>query len=177
MEKILAESLLEISRKTLEDCGIRHIIFLISPRRVYIETPGIFEVQELMKFSAYGRLVSRATRILDDINRTFLHGIPDIPCPGSWVRIIQAGIYKSNLALVVFTPSEGGIVSVAVVPRFDIPQTSPEQEKGGDKSGTILIHLLIILPSLSHLTSLRLRKATRCEADVTRGLEERPPCI
>lgn len=133
MEKILAESLLEITRKTHEDCGIKthHIPYL--PRRVFIEAPGIVEIQEFMQFSAYGRLVSRATRILDDINRNFLHSasIPDVPCPGSWVRIIQAGIYKGDVALVLFTPSEGDIVSIAVVPRYNISQN---KKRKGNRS-------------------------------------------
>ena len=102
METVLAESLLEISRKTHEDLGIKtyHIPFL--PRRIYIEAPGILEIQQLMKFSAYSHLVSRATRIPDDINRSFLHSTnaPDVPCDGSWVRIIQPGIYKGDLAVV-----------------------------------------------------------------------------
>jgi ribosomal protein L24 len=132
MEKILAESLLEISRKTHEDCGIMTYHVPHHPRRIYIETPGILEIQEFMKFSAYGHLVTHATRILDDINRDFLHGtsIPDVPCPGSWVRIIPAGIYKGDLALVVFRPKEGDVVSITVVPRFDISQSKKRKGSG-----------------------------------------------
>lgn len=132
MEKIIAERLLEISQKTHEDCEIKtyHVPYL--PRRIYIEAPGIVEIQELMKFSAYGYLVSRAARILDDIDRNFLHStsVPDVPCPGSWVRIIQAGIYKGDLALVLFTPSEGDIVPIVVVPRFDISQNKKRKSTG-----------------------------------------------
>ena len=132
MEAVLAESLFEISRKTHENLGIKtyHIPFL--PRRIYIEAPGIFEIQQLMKFSAYGHFVSRATRILDDINRNFLHStsFPDVPCPGSWVRIIPAGIYKGDLALVVFTPREGDVVSIAVVPRFNVSQNKKRKASG-----------------------------------------------
>ena len=43
MEKILAEGLLEISRKTHEDCGIMTYHFSYLPHRVYIEAPGIVE--------------------------------------------------------------------------------------------------------------------------------------
>jgi hypothetical protein len=124
METVLAESLLDISMKTQEDLGIKtyHIPFL--PRRIYIEAPGIAEIQHLMKFSAYSHLVSRATRILDDINRDFLHSTsaPDVPCTGSWVRIVQPGIYKGDLALVLCPPSEdpSDIVTLAVVPRFNV---------------------------------------------------------
>lgn len=132
MEKFIAERLLEISQKTHEDCGIRtyHVPYL--PRRIYIEAPGILEIQEIMKFSVYGHLVSRAARILDDIDRDFLHGasVPDVPLPGSWVRIIQAGIYKGDLALVVLTPDQGDIVSIAVVPRFDISRNKKRKSSG-----------------------------------------------
>src|SRR5882762_5226840 len=132
MEKTLAESLEEISRETLEDCGIKtyHVPYL--PRRIYLETPGIVEIQELMKFSAYGRLVSRATRIFDGINRDFLHGssIPHVPSPGSWVRIIQPGIYKADLGLVLFTPCEGDIVTITVVPRFNVSQNKKRKGSG-----------------------------------------------
>ena len=121
MEKILAEHLLEISQKIHADCKIKtyHIPYL--PCHVYIEAPRIAEIQELMKFSAYGHLVSCATCISDDINCNFLHGtsISDVPCPGSWVRIIQAGIYKGDLALVLSMPSKGDIVTITVVPHFN----------------------------------------------------------
>jgi ribosomal protein L24 len=132
MEKILAESLLEISRKTHEECGIKTYHVPYHPRRIYIESPGILEIQQFMKFSAYGSLVSRATRIFDDINRDFLHGtsIPDVPCPGSWVRIIPAGIYKGDLALVVITPSEGDVVNIVVVPRLDVSQNKKRKYNG-----------------------------------------------
>ena len=132
MEKILGDRLLEISQKTHEDCGIKtyHIPYL--PRRIYIEAPGIVEIQEFMKFSTYGYLVSRATRILDDIDRKFLHSssVPDVPCPGSWVRIVQAGIYMGDLALVLYMPSEGDIVSIVVVPRFNISQNKKRKGSG-----------------------------------------------
>jgi ribosomal protein L24 len=122
MEKTLAESLLEISRKTHEDRGIKIYHVPYHPRRIYIEAPGIIEIQEFMKFSAYSHLVSRVTRIFDDTNREFLHGtkIPDVPSPGSWVRIVSAGIYKGDLGLVVSSPREGDVVLITVVPRFDV---------------------------------------------------------
>jgi hypothetical protein len=75
METILAESLLKISQKMHEDCGLKtyHVPYL--PRRIYIEAPGIVDIQKFMKFSAYGHLGSRATRVLDDIDRSSLHWI------------------------------------------------------------------------------------------------------
>ena len=84
MESTLAETLFDISPKTHEDCAIKtyHIPYL--PRRIYIEARGIVKIQELMKFSAYGHLVSHATCILDDMNNIFLHSTstPDVPCMG-----------------------------------------------------------------------------------------------
>ena len=116
-----------------KDCGIKtyHIPYL--PRRIYVEASGIAQIQEVMKFSVYNHLVSRATRILDDINRNFLHSanVPDVPRPGSWVRVVQAGIYKGDLALVLFAPSEGDIVSIGVVPRFDV---SGNRKRKGSES-------------------------------------------
>ena len=120
METVLAESLLEISRKTHEDLGIKtyHIPFL--PRCIYIEAPGIAEIQQLLKFSAYSHLVFRATRIPDDINRNFLHSTsaPDVPCAGTWVRIIQPGLYRGDLAVVISNRGSSDIVRIAIVPRF-----------------------------------------------------------
>ena len=140
METILAESLLEISRKIYEDSGIKtyHIPFL--PRRIYIEAPGIDEIQQCMKFSAYGYLVSRATRILDDIHRNFLHGTsaPDVPCAGSWVRIIQPGIYNGDLALVSSSSSEGSsdVVTIIVIPRLTL---SKNKKRRGNRSAPALL--------------------------------------
>ena len=120
METVLAESLSEISQKIHGYSGIKiyHIFFF--PRHLYIEAPGIAEIQEFMKFSAYGHLVSCATCILDDIDHNFLHSshVPDVPCTGSWVQIIQPGIYKGDLAVVFFTPSTGDIVTITVIPHF-----------------------------------------------------------
>lgn len=131
IEKILAVSLLEIS-KTRGDCEIQTFHNPCFPRRIYIKAPGILEIQELMKFSAYGPLVSRATRIIDDIDLNLLLGTnaPDVPCPGSWVRIRQACIYKGDLALVLFTPSEGDIVTIVVVPRFSVSQSKKRKSNG-----------------------------------------------
>ena len=54
---------------------------------MYIEAPGIAEIQEFIKFFTYGHLVSHATRILNDIDHNFLHSahVPDLPCTRSWV--------------------------------------------------------------------------------------------
>jgi hypothetical protein len=73
-----------------------------------------------MKVSTYHHLVSHITHILDDLDCHFLHStsVPNIPCTGSWVQIIQPGIYKGNLAVVFATPSTGDIVMISVVPHF-----------------------------------------------------------
>jgi ribosomal protein L24 len=135
METILAGSL---SQKAHVDSTITiyHIPFL--PRRIYIEAPGIAEIQELMKYSAYRHLGSRASRVLDDLDRSFLHStsVPDVPCAGSWVRIIQPGIYKGDLALVFSTPSTGDIVTIAVVPRL---QNKKRKDKGSGRVGSALV--------------------------------------
>ena len=130
IEKIFAESLLEIS-KTHGDCEIQTFHNPRFPRRIYIKAPGIVEIQELMKFSAYGRLVSRATRIMDDINfNPMLASVPDVPCPGSWVRIRLTCIYKGDLALVLFPPGEGDVVTIVVVPRFSVSQSKKRKGNG-----------------------------------------------
>ena len=138
MEAILAGSLSEISLKMHGDSGIStyHIPYL--PRRIYIEAPGIAEIQALMKFSAYGHLVSRASRVLDDLDRNFLHStrVPDVPCIGSWVRIIQPGLYKGDLGLVFSTPSTGDIVVIAVIPRF---RTKKRKGKGNARPASALL--------------------------------------
>jgi ribosomal protein L24 len=138
MESILAGSLLEISQKTHGDSGIKtyHIPYL--PRRIYIEAPGVAEIQDIMKCSAYGHLTSRASRVLDDIDRGFLHGTraPDIPSVGSWVRILQPGIYKGDLAVVFAKSGEGDIVTIAVVPRF---RNKKRKGKGNARPASALL--------------------------------------
>jgi ribosomal protein L24 len=131
METALAESLLEISQKMHEDTRIKtyHVHYL--PHRIYIEAPRFLKIQDLMKFSVYGHLVSRAACILDDINRKFLHSTsaPDVPCSGSWVRIIQPGIYRGDLAVVLLTPSEPlDIVLIAVIPRFSVSKNKKRKK-------------------------------------------------
>ena len=142
MEKSLAESLQDISRQTHDDCGILTHFVSYLPRRIYIEAPGIVEIQKIMKFSAYGHLISRATRILDDSNRNFLHSssLPDLPCPGTWVRVIQPGIYKGDLAVVVLTPREGpsDIVTIAIVPRFT--DAKNKRRRGGNRPAPALLN-------------------------------------
>ena len=139
METILAASLLEITQKTHGHSGIKTYHVPSLPRRIYIEAPGIAEIQELMKFSAYGHLVSRATRVLDDIDRNFLHSTstPNVPCTGSWVRITQPGIYKGDLALVYATPSTGDIVRVVVVPRLTV--SGNKKRKGNARPAPALL--------------------------------------
>jgi transcription antitermination factor NusG len=132
LEKILAVSLSQISTRHQEDYEIQTFHHPCFPRRIYIKAPGILEIQKLMKFSAYGSLASRATRIMDDIDLNLLLGtnVSDVPCPGSWVRIKQACIYKGDLALVLYTPSEGDIVTIAVVPRFSVSQSKKRKGNG-----------------------------------------------
>jgi ribosomal protein L24 len=137
MEKMLAGSLSELSHKMYGESGVKtyHVSYL--PRRIYLEAPGIAEIQALMRFSAYGPLVSRASRVWDDIDRGFLHGtIPDVPSVGSWVRILQPGIYRGDLGVVFWKPSTGDIVTIAVVPRF---RNKRRHGKGNAKPASALL--------------------------------------
>jgi ribosomal protein L24 len=139
MEKCLADSLQDISRQTHDDYGIStHYVPSLS-RRIYIEAPGIVEIQEIMKFSTYGHLISRATRISDDDSRNFLHSssIPDLPCPGTWVRIIQPGIYKGDLAVVLLSREGSDIVMIAIVPRFN--DSKNKKRRGGNRPAPALL--------------------------------------
>ena len=138
IETVLAESLSEISQKIHGYSGIKryHIPFL--PCHLYIEAPGIAEIQEFMKFSAYGHLMSCAACILVDIDCNFLHSahVPDVPCTRSWVQIIQPGVYKGDLAVVFFMPSTGDIVMITVVPHF---QDKKRKGKGNARPAPALL--------------------------------------
>ena len=167
METILTESLSEILQKTLGYAGINiyHIPFL--PRRLYIEAPGIAKIQEFMKFSAHGHLVSCTAHVLDDLDHNFLHSahIPNVPCTGSWVRIIQPGIYKGDLAVVFLMPSMGDIVMIAIVPCF---QNKKRKGKGNARPAQALLDPKVVakFPSNKHnIHYIRSRKFT------TNGLE------
>ena len=85
VEKILAKCLLEILQKMHEDSGIKtyHISHLLC--RIYIEAPGITEIQELMKFSGYSHLVSWATCISDNIYHIFFAQYQHSQCSLPWV--------------------------------------------------------------------------------------------
>ena len=82
--------------------------------------------------------MSRTTHVLDDLDCDFLHSahIPDVPCTGSWVQIIQPGIYKGDLAVVSLTPSTGDIVMIAVVPHF---RNKKRKSKGNARPAQALL--------------------------------------
>ena len=136
LETVIAASLHDFSQKTHSDIQTYHVPYL--PRRVYISAPGIAEIQELLKFSAYGHLVSRASRVLEDVDLGFLHGtrVPEVPSVGSWVRILQPGIYQGDLAVVFSKPSTGDIVTIAVVPRLHIKK---RKGKGNARPASALL--------------------------------------
>jgi hypothetical protein len=113
-----------------------HIPFL--PHRLYIEAPEIAEIQEFMIFFAYCHLVSHTTHVLDDLDCHFLHNtsIPNVPCTGSWVQIIQPGIYKGDLAVIFATPSTGDVVMITVVSHF---QNKKRKGKGNARPAPTLL--------------------------------------
>jgi len=136
LERLIARSLDELSQKTHSDIQIYHVSYL--PRRVYCRAPGIADIRELCKFSAYGHLVSRASRVLEDIDLDFLYGtrVPDVPSVGSWVRILQPGTYQQDLGVVFSKPRTGDIVTIAVVPRL---QYKKRKGKGNARPASALI--------------------------------------
>ena len=156
IEKILVDQLLEISQKTHEDCKIKTYHIPGLSHCIYIEAFGIVKIQQFMKFSVYGHLVSHTTCILDDVNCNFLHGtsLPTVPCHRSWVQIIQADIYKGDLALVLFLPSKGDIVTIAVVPYFNISK----KRKGNARVAPALLDPKFVakfLPNEDKIYSIR----------------------
>jgi ribosomal protein L24 len=144
LETVIAGSLNAFSRQRDSDIQTYHVPYL--PRRVYIRAPGIAEIQELLKFSAYGQLVSRASRVLEDLDLDFLHGtkVPDVPCVGSWVRILQPGIYRGDLAVVFSKPSAGDIVTIAVVPRL---RNKKRKGKGNARPPSALLDPIFLAKS------------------------------
>ena len=85
MENILTESLLEILQKMHKDCEINTYYVPYLPHRIYIEAPGIVEIQEFMRCSTDGHIVSRAMCILDDINCDFFAQHQRSRCSLPWV--------------------------------------------------------------------------------------------
>jgi hypothetical protein len=147
MEKVLADHLQDISGQMHDNCRILTHYVPYLPCRIYIEAPGIVKIQEIMKFSTYGHLlISRTTRILDDNNRKFLHSnsIPELPCRRTWVRIIQPGIYKGDLAIILLAPREGpsDIVTIAIVPRFT--NSKNKKRRGSNRPAPALLDLQLM---------------------------------
>lgn len=102
------------------------------PRRLYVEGPSLGEVQRLMTYSQL-TYHGRGIRVIDNVDRKWLQGdiIPLILPPATWVKITDRGLYKNDLALVVESPSQGDVVTLAVVPRFS--QNSKKRKRRGTK--------------------------------------------
>lgn len=102
------------------------------PRRLYVEGPSLGEVQRLMTYSQL-TYHGRGIRVIDNVDRKWLQGdiIPLILPPATWVKITDRGLYKNDLALVVESPSQGDVVTLAVVPRFS--QNSKKTKRRGTK--------------------------------------------
>jgi hypothetical protein len=138
METTFIKSLSKILQNIHGYSGIKthHIPLLI--HCLHIEAPEIVEIQEFIKFFAYRHLMSHITCVLDDLDHHFLHStsIPDVPCTGLWVQIIQPGIYKGDLAVVFATPSTGDIVMISVVSCF---QNKKRKGKGNARPAPALL--------------------------------------
>jgi hypothetical protein len=131
MEKILAESFLEISQNSHEDCGIKtyHIPYL--PRRIYIEAPGIVRDSRVHEvFGLWSPSVSCHTHIGRHQSQFFAQrsrrSLPWVMGPNhtGWAST------RATLPLFFLRPSEGDVVSIAVVPRFKISQNKKRKGKG-----------------------------------------------
>lgn len=88
------------------------------PRRLYVEAASLREVQRLMTYSQ-STYHGRGIRVIDDVDRKWLQGdnLSSFP-PATWIKITDRGLYQNDLALVVESPREGDVVTLAVVPRF-----------------------------------------------------------
>ena len=99
--------------------GIRVHHFPQFPHRLYIEGPSWQEVRRLMTYSQ-STYHGRGICLIDDVDREWLQGNnPPFSFPrATWVRITNSGLYQNDLALVVESPKQGDLVTLAVVPRF-----------------------------------------------------------
>ena len=71
MERLLATSLAEVAKnRDLDPFQIHHVPYFA--HRLYIEAPGIHEIQEVLKFSTCSHLAFRGVRVFDDTKRSWL---------------------------------------------------------------------------------------------------------
>lgn len=100
---------------------------------------GIRDLQHMMRFSAYNHLTSRAVRIPDEEDRSFLrdetHANGYHLPPGAWVRIKLRGLYHKDLGLVVSNDA-GDLITIAVIPRFTFATNG--KRKSGRASPALL---------------------------------------
>ena len=107
------------------------------PRRLYVEGPSLHEVQHLMKYSQ-STYHGRGIRLIDDMDREWLRGDNQLSLPlATWVRITDRGLYQNDLALVVESPRQGDLITLAVVPRFD--QNEKKRRRKGTRPSPVLL--------------------------------------
>ena len=59
--------------------------------------------------------------IIDNVDHKWLQGdniLSTLPC-GTWVKITNSGLYKNDLVLVVESPRQGDVMTLAVIPCFN----------------------------------------------------------
>ena len=101
------------------------------PHQLYVEGPSLRLVQRLITYSQ-STYHGRGICVIDDVDCKWLQGDNislSLPC-ATWVKITERGLYSNDLALVVESPSQGDIVTLAVVPRFS------QNEKKRKRKGT-----------------------------------------
>jgi ribosomal protein L24 len=106
------------------------------PRRLYVEAPSLREVQHLMTYSQSTHH-GCGIRLIDDVDREWLQSDSRSLSlrRATWVKITDRGLYQNDLALVVESPRQGDVVTLAVVPRF----TRNKRKRKGTRPSPVLL--------------------------------------
>ena len=133
--------------------GIRVHYLPQFPRRLYVEAPSLREVQHLMTYSQSTHH-GCGIRLIDDVDREWLQSDSQslsLRRP-TWVKITDRGLYQNDLALVVESPRQGDVVTLAVVPRF----TRNKRKRKGTSPSPVLLdtETLAQLPFKENFTDL-----------------------
>ena len=106
--------------------------------RLYVEGPSLREVQHLMTYfpSTYH---GRGIRLIDDVDREWLQsGSRSLSLTHTtWVKITDRGLYQNDLALVVESPRQGDVVTLAVVPLFG--KNERKRKRKGTRPNPVLL--------------------------------------
>ena len=108
------------------------------PCQLCIEGPNLYKVQHLH---------SHGICIIDNVNCKWLLGENIslfFPC-ATWVQITGCSLYQNDLALVVESPRQGDIITLAVVPCFN--QNERKRRQKGTRPSSVLLNA----KSLAHL--------------------------